>query len=61
MMNIEIGTAFIDPYLGVEDIVWEVNADLEDGYWLAEIISGPESVLGLMDAYEGDHIRFFAR
>lgn len=60
-MNIEIGTAFIDPYLDVEDIVWEVNADLEDDTWQAEIVSGPENTLGICDIYEGAHIRFYAR
>ena len=55
-MTVEIGTTFTDPYLDVAGIVFEVNAKVDDELWQAEIISGPENALGVMDVYEEAHI-----
>lgn len=60
-MTVEIGTTFTDPYLDVPDIVFEVNAKVDHELWQAEIISGPESALGIMDCYEEDHILLFQK
>lgn len=65
-MGVEIGTKFTDPYLGEDDVVFEVNAlvfDYPDNpaeqQWQAEIIAGPEDSLGTMDLYEESHILLF--
>jgi hypothetical protein len=58
-MSVKIGTTFTDPYLDVPDIVFEVNAKVDDELWQAEIVSGPESSLGVMDLYEEAHILMF--
>lgn len=60
-MAVEIGTTFTDPYLDVSDIVFEVNAKVDDELWQAEIISGPENTLGIMDVYEEAHILLFRK
>jgi hypothetical protein len=63
MAEVEIGTTFTDPYLGEDDVVFEVNAlvfdDPDDRQWQAEIISGPEHALGEMDLYDEAHILRF--
>jgi hypothetical protein len=58
-MTVELGTTFTDPYLDVPDIVFEVNAKVDDELWQAEIVVGPENSLGVMDLYEEAHILLF--
>jgi len=46
-------------YLDVPGLVLELNAKVDDELWQAEIVSGPESSLGVMDLYEEAHILLF--
>jgi hypothetical protein len=55
-----LGVEFVDPYLGRDDIVWEVNASVGDGMWQAEVVTADEdhdNDLGVMDLYTADHIK----
>lgn len=53
-----LGVTFVDPYLGRDDVVWEVNASVGDGDWQAEIIaSDDDNDLGEMDLYGTDFIQ----
>lgn len=55
-----LGVEFIDPYLGRDDIVWQVNAGLGDEQWQAEIVTADEDHdedLGVCDLYTTDFIK----
>lgn len=55
-----MGVEFVDPYLGRDDVIWEVNASVGDDMWQAEIVTADEDHdddLGTMDLYAGDHIK----
>lgn len=55
-----MGVEFIDPYLGRDDIVWQVNADCGDGQWQAEVVTADEehdNDLGTCDLYTVDFIQ----
>lgn len=55
-----LGVNFVDPYLGRDDIVWEVNAFVGDGQWQAEVVTADEDHdedLGVMDLYYTSHIK----
>jgi hypothetical protein len=55
-----MGVEFVDPYLGRDDVIWEVNAYVGDGMWQAEIVTADEDHdedLGVMDLYGAEHIK----
>jgi hypothetical protein len=54
------GETFHDPYLGVDDIVWQVTGNHIDDEWEAEVVEAPvDDIIGQTDIYEGEHIRMF--
>lgn len=52
-----LGVTFVDPYLGRDDVVWEVDAMMGDGDVQAQIIaSDDDDDLGTQDIYSIDFV-----
>lgn len=52
-----LGVEFVDPYLGRDDVVWEVNAGLGDDEWQAEVVASDyDTDLGECDLYSTEFI-----